>query len=368
MKKRFWQVLAVLTALVMLCFCVACTAQQTQSLTDLLLEENSLPQLVAEGEVQIRIEDPGMEYDLLEGGLPADLFKDAKIKYQINADNENMLYKVELDADFSCYDDTQHCTLYLTQNHVYLNAQDFLDFCQLFCTPEGLFCTPEEYAEVVAAIAKADCEWLDFPLEDDDEFEAITDQDLQDILAELEKMRSTIGKAYADFKFAGLKVSGNSFKLELDNAGLANLINSFIDYTIDNFDKIAPACIAYVNSSSLFDDYDRESFVEDIESLTEVFAKVTQAERQELADTINKTFTTDCPIDFSFKYNYAKTATDTYTLEEVVTLDFDEDYYGEVSTVYISLKNTTKAAKDLQITIPTEKIATPEELEDYWDL
>ena len=74
MKKRFWQFSAALIVLAMLCFCVSC-AQQTQSIVDLLLEENSLPQLVAQGEIQIRIEDPGMEYDLLEGGLPADLFK-----------------------------------------------------------------------------------------------------------------------------------------------------------------------------------------------------------------------------------------------------------------------------------------------------
>ena len=185
-------------------------------------------------------------------------------------------------------------------------------------------------------------------------------------MAEIEKMRSTIGKAYADFKFTGLTTNGSSFKLELDNAGLANLINSFIDYTIDNFDKIAPACIAYVNSSSLFDDYDRKVFAEDIENLTEIFAETSMDERKELADTIEETFTTDCPFDFLFKYDYAKTAADTYALEEVITLDFDEDYYGEVSTVYISLKNTTKAAKNLQITIPTDKIATPEELSELF--
>ncbi len=358
MKKRFWQFSAALIVLAMLCFCVSC-AQQTQSIVDLLLEENSLPQLVAQGEIQIRIEDPGMEYDLLEGGLPADLFKDTTIKYQIDADNENMLYKVELNADFTCYDDTKHCLLYVTKGHVYLNAQDFLNFCQFACTSE-------EYAEAAAAIAKADCEWLDFPVENEYAFDDITEQDLQDILAEIEKMRSTIGKAYADFKFTGLTTNGSSFKLELDNAGLANLINSFIDYTIDNFDKIAPACIAYVNSSSLFDDYDRKVFAEDIENLTEIFAETSMDERKELADTIEETFTTDCPFDFLFKYDYAKTAADTYALEEVITLAFDEDYYGEVSTVYISLKNTTKAAKNLQITIPTDKIATPEELSELF--
>lgn len=363
MRKRLWQFAAALAVLVMLCFCVSC-AQQTQTLTDLLLEESSLSQFTTQGELQIRINDPGMEYDLLEYGLPANLFEDATIKYQISADKENELYKVELDADFSCYDDTQHCTFYVTQGHVYLNAQDFLDFCQLICTPDGLFCTPEEYAEAAAAIAKAECEWLDLPIDEAPSAygDYFTEQELQDILPEIEKMRSTIGKAYADFKFSGLKANGSSFELELDNAGLANLINSFIDYTIENYEKIATACIAYVNSSSLFDEYDRKYIVDDLERLGYIFDEATLEERQELAETIETTLVTECPIDFALKYTYAKTAADTYTLDEVITLDFDEDYFGDKSTVYFSINNTTKAAKDLQINIPTEKLATPDEL------
>ena len=73
-------------------------------------------------------------------------------------------------------------------------------------------------------------------------------------------------------------------------------------------------------------------------SCTEIFAETSMDERKELADTIEETFTTDCPFDFLFKYDYAKTAADTYALEEVIEQELClEEYLNLVSVKKESL-------------------------------
>jgi len=357
MKKR---ILLACLLLALLAFGAAACGQQTnsQTLTELLMEVNSLPQLTADGEVYISIHDRGMEEDFTEDGLPADLLQDATIKYHVNCNNEASLYEAHLSVDFPCYDEPQECTLFLDAGHIYVNMQDLLEIC-------APFAEPDELAEARAKLAGYD--WMAWPLAQEDYAPYYNDQTY---LEEMAKINDTILKAYAGFSPSGMTVKGNSFQLELDNAGLAGLINDFIDYTLDNFTEIAQACIAYVNSSSFFDEIDRESIVEMLQEAIKEFDNITEEEREyleELKNEVRQAFTEECPMDFAIKYALAKTAADTYTLEEKLGIVFDEEEFGEPSDVLITLNNTSKAMEDLQITVPTENIAYAEKLREELD-
>lgn len=366
MRKRFGQLAGALALLCMLIVgAAACAAvQETQTLTDLLLEVSRLPQITAEGEIHTSIKDRAMEEDLEQSGLPADLLRDLTIKYQVNSDNEAMLCEIKLSTDFAFYDEPLPCTLYLTDDCIYINAQDALRFCQLLAKPA-------EYAKAQKELGAYD--WIAVSLEDDFDsptsyynvmasyYGLIDSTDYEQLLDEVERFRDTIGQAYASFSAKAITGSGSSFKLELDNAGLADLINGFIAYTLDNSDKIAQACIDYVNVSAIFTDEYREEMIEMIQEMAEQAKQVTEQQRQYVQQEVDKALKVECPMDFNLLYDFAKTAADTYTLEEKVSIAFDEEYYGEASDVLISIKNTSKAVKDLQINIPTENIVWPDE-------
>lgn len=359
MTKNFKRLAAALALLlILLVGAAACAAvQETQTLTDLLLEVSRLPQITAEGEVYISINDQAMEEDFADAGLPADFLQDTKISYQIKSDNEDMLCEIKLSTDFACFDEPLPCTLYLTSDCIYINAQDALKLCRLIAEPA-------EYAEVEQKFGAYD--WIAVSLEDDWDsptsyYGMIDDVNYEKLLAEVENFRDTIGQAYAGFSDKTITGSGSSFKLELNNAGLANLINNFIDYTLDNADKIAQACIDYVNISEFWTAEYKEDTIDMIEEMAKQAKLVTAQQRQEVKNAVTEALEADCPMDFELLYDFAKTAADTYTLEERVSIIFDEDYYNESSDVLISIKNISKAAQNLQINIPTENIVWPYE-------
>lgn len=353
MKKRFWQIAGALILLIALAVTAASCAQQTQTLTDLLLEVNQLARLTADGEVYISIHDKPMEDDFAQDGLPADLLQDATIKYHIDCDNEALVYGFHLEGDFACYNEPLYFTFYLDKENVYVKADEFLKLCQIFAE--------EDYAEVKEQIG--DHEWLACPLDNglEEDFTSylygdLSDAELQTFLDEVEKFRSTVGQAYAGFSVKAMEAKGNSFKLELDNAGLADLINDFIGYTLDNFDTIAQAFLAYINSSEFFSEADRADAAEFIPELIDEVKEISMQERLSVLETVRIALTVECPMDFQINYNFAKTAADTYTLDEKVSIVFDEEYYGEPSDVLMSVKNTSKAVNDLQINMPAENI------------
>ena len=129
MKKRFWQIAGVLLVIIALTLTAAC-AQQTQTLTDLLLEINSLSKWTSDGEVYISIHDRPMEEDFEQEGLPVDLLQDATIKYHIDSNSETNVYGIHLEFDFSCYEEPLYLTFYLGNDNFYVKAEDFLTLCR----------------------------------------------------------------------------------------------------------------------------------------------------------------------------------------------------------------------------------------------
>ena len=356
MKKKIVFVGLILTLLV---FCASACEQQTNTytLTELLTELETLPQLTADGEIYISIHDRGMEEDFEQENLPVDLLQDASIKYHINFDNQAKLFEANLVLDFACYDKAQECTLFIDSEYFYVKTPDFLNLYKNFAEPD-------EYAEAEALLA--DYDWLAWPLDPAFAmffYNSLDEDELQICIDEANIIRDTIGKAYAGFSTKALVVKGNSFALELDNAGLAELINEFVEYTLYNFEEIARACIEYINCSKIFEQYEREAMVESIQEILDTSSfEVPDWQLEYIREEVNNTLINECPMDFAMKYLFAKTAKDTYVWDEEFNIIFDEEYYGESSDVLISTKNTFKAVNNLQITIPTENVSYADEL------
>lgn len=360
MKKRFWQIAGVLLVIIALTLTAAC-AQKTQTLTDLLLEINSLSKWTSDGEVYISIHDRPMEEDFEQEGLPVDLLQDATIKYHIDSNSETNVYGIHLEFDFSCYEEPLYLTFYLGNDNFYVKAEDFLSLCQIF--------EENNYDEVKAKLDGYD--WLACSLDDDmgADFSRFTiygdwsDAELQMFFKEVEKFRDTVGQAYSGFSIKAMEAKGNSFKLELDNAGLADLINEFIVYTLDNFEQIAQAFLYYINSSDFFSENERAEATELAQELIVAVKEISMQERLAVLETVRTELTVECPMDFLINYHLAKTSADSYTLDEKISIVFDEEYYGEPSDVLFSIKKTTKAVNNLQIDLPTENILWDKEFE-----
>ena len=91
--------------------------------------------------------------------------------------------------------------------------------------------------------------------------------------------------------------------------------------------------------------------------------EISMQERLAVLETVRTELTVECPMDFLINYHLAKTSADSYTLDEKISIVFDEEYYGEPSDVLFSIKKTTKAVNNLQIDLPTENILWDKEFE-----
>jgi hypothetical protein len=339
--KPIWAVVSI--TLVML-LCSSCSGDLLD-FWNVVKEMNSLELVAEEGQLDISLSDDELMNLWQENGIKTELLENFAVHYTAQNDNQKVQTKIAADLNFG----TQKLplTIYISQNHVYLNANDVLTIMQALATGQIV-------SDTKTLLGSA--EWIDLldlaeltNLGEAYYTKTLNIENTKNILNEVQRLIDALGGSYNSFSTKVLSTSGLTYVLNLNNYSTAKLVDDFMEYTAQHGNEIQAPALQFVESSTLLNKNGKQYWRDFINEMVDA----DKAVRQQKADEITASLTTDCPYDFDVQYALTKTGSKSYVEEATLNLNYNKKTTGEIT---IQFSNKIKATNSVNTALPADNI------------
>jgi hypothetical protein len=307
---------------------------------------NSLERVSEEGQLSVSIDDDELMSSWQKNGIRTEQLKNFIIDYTAQKDSKKMQTKISAKLNFG--GQKVPLTIYISQNHVYLSADDVLKIMQSLATGQII-------SDTKTILGTA--EWIDLVdlaeltnLDATDYSKILNIEGTQNFLNEIQRLIDALGSSYNGFSTEVLSASGKTCKLNLNNSSTAKLINDFTEYTAQHGKAIQSTVLKFIDSSTVLDDESKQYWRDYINETV----SADKAVRQEKADETTASITTDCPYDFDFQYALTKNGSNLYAEEATLKLGYDNKTSGEIT---LRLNSNVKITNTVSAALPSGKIA-----------
>ncbi|MBQ3199988.1 MAG: hypothetical protein IJB67_06440 [Firmicutes bacterium] len=359
-KRKFNGFMASLLLVLTLLVSSACSADflgywQTAA------ETAALPYVEETGTMTFQMEGEELDTLLAEVGQPKDLLQKVTIDYTSRLAQQEL--QAEFDAEIGLGGQKLPLHLYMDENLAfYLKTADAVGILQAVAGDDA------EANDNVAAIQKffGDSEWVRIPLLTDADAELykeimgeqMNSEFVKAYVDEYTKLFTALAKPFEDFDTNILTVSGNTYRMALDNAGCAKLITDLFEYAIDHADEIAAGLNDYIDNSSLIPAEDKEYVAQLVEEMRLALLEFTDYDVEVVDAELKKVLLDEVPLEFDIDYTLTKSSKmafrETIGLNMTV-LDYPND--TEIMKMAISADSNIRGLNNLVIDIPTDKVA-----------
>lgn len=366
-KRRFSGLMASLVLVLTLLVSSACSADllgywQTAA------ETAALPYVEEKGTITMQLESDEVDAVLAEAGAPKDLLQNITIDYTSRLVQQDL--QAELDAVIGIGGKKLPLHLYMDEKlNFYLKTADAVGFLQAIAGDDA------EANDNVAALQKffGDSEWVRIPMLTDADaklYEEIMGEQLnsefvQTYVDEYTKLFTSLADAFEGFDTNVLTVSGNTYRMKLDNGSCAQLITDLFKYAIDHADEIAAGLIDYIDHSALIPADDKEYAADFVEEMRLALQEYTEYDVEVVDAELKKALLDEVPLDFDVDYTLTKRSKTAFRESvglKMTVFDYPDD--AEIMTLAISADADIRGLNNLEIAIPTDKVADLQTLVD----